>query len=133
LEDWASFQPRRALPKTVRGRVFYPDVFSHVFEKYWDYLPSLNDHPDFASESPYCQEQAIHFSSNLAQMDLTDFQPSPAAEAKQFDIETVEEAAISRLPDTAGRFPRRLQMSTVLPHLLSRRSCQVGSNAVIRA
>jgi hypothetical protein len=36
------------------------------------------------------------FSVSLSTMDLRDFQPSPAAEAKQFDLETAEDTAISR-------------------------------------
>jgi hypothetical protein len=63
-----------------------------VFEKYWDYLPSPSDHPDFASESQYCQEQMIRFSSNHAQLDFSDFAPSPTAEATNSDIETAEDA-----------------------------------------
>jgi hypothetical protein len=68
-----------------------------VFEKYWNYLPDLAQHPDFASESPFCQEQMNRFSSALSTMDLSEFQPSVAAEAKQSDLETAEDAAISRL------------------------------------
>jgi hypothetical protein len=56
--------------------------------------------PDFASESPFCQEQMYRFSSALSTMDLSDFQPSVAAEVKQSDVETAEEAAISRLRQT---------------------------------
>jgi hypothetical protein len=86
--DWASFQARRARPKKVPGKVFYQDGFSHVFEKYRDYLLNLNDHPDFASESQYCQEQMTRFSDHLAHMDLSDFAASPTAEAKKSDKTT---------------------------------------------
>jgi hypothetical protein len=97
LADWACFQPRRGAPRVVPGTLFYPGVLSHVFEKYWDYLPNLGGHPDFTSETQYCQEQMNRFSSTLSTMDLRDFRPSPAAEAKQSDLETAEDAEISRL------------------------------------
>jgi hypothetical protein len=97
LATWASFQPRGALPRSAPGRLFYPSEYSHVFEKYWDYLPDLSQHPDFASESQYCQEQMRRFSSSLSALNLSEFQPSPSAEAKQSDLETAEEAAISSL------------------------------------
>jgi hypothetical protein len=77
--------------------LFYPDAYSHVFEKYWDYLPNLSEHSDFTSESQYCQEQMTRFSGSLSTMDLSDFQPSPVAEAKQSDLEAAQDAAISRL------------------------------------
>jgi hypothetical protein len=51
LDSWASFQPRRAQPRTTPGRLYYPAEFSLVFEKYWDHLPDLTQSPDFASDS----------------------------------------------------------------------------------
>jgi hypothetical protein len=79
-------------------------VYSHVFEK--------NDHPDFVSESQYCQEQVTRFSGSLSTMDLSDSQPSPVAEAKQSDLETAEDAAISRFcPMQDGLDLWRIHMS----------------------
>jgi hypothetical protein len=47
---------------------------------------------------PFCQRLTqCFFSSALSTMDLSDFQPSVAAEAKKSDVGTAEEAAISRL------------------------------------
>jgi hypothetical protein len=43
------------------------------------------------------ENDRIRFSAALSLMDLSEFQPSVAAEAKQFDVETAEDAAISRL------------------------------------
>jgi hypothetical protein len=40
----------KSKPRRRPGQLFYPTEASHVFEKYWDYLSNLNDHPDFASE-----------------------------------------------------------------------------------
>jgi hypothetical protein len=62
-----------------------------------DYMPDLSQHPDFASGSLYCQEQMGRFSNSPSTMDLSDFQPLVNAEAKQSDLETAEDGAISRL------------------------------------
>jgi hypothetical protein len=97
LASWDSFQPRRSKPRTTSGRPYYPAEYSHVFEKHWDDLPDLGQSPDFASQSPYCQEQMSRFSSSLSTMDLSEFQPLVTADAKRPEIETAEKAAISRL------------------------------------
>jgi hypothetical protein len=52
MSAWAAFQPRKANRRCNPGDLFYTAEVSHVFEKYWDYLTCLQDHPDFASESP---------------------------------------------------------------------------------
>jgi hypothetical protein len=89
LASWASFQPRRAQPRVAPGQPYRPEEYSRSFEKYWDDLPDLSQHPDFASESPYCQEQMNRFSITLSTMDLREFQPPVDAEAKQSDVEIV--------------------------------------------
>jgi hypothetical protein len=38
LSAWATFQPLRAKPLVKPGKSFYPNQFSHVFEKSWEYL-----------------------------------------------------------------------------------------------
>jgi hypothetical protein len=97
LSAWASFQPRKASRRRDPGKLYYPTEASHVFEKYWDHLPCLKDHQDFASESPYCQEQMRKFSQALATMRHKSFLPKSAAEAKQSDLHIAEDAALSRL------------------------------------
>jgi hypothetical protein len=77
--------------------LYYPAEFSHIFEKYWNHLPNLYEHPDFTSETPFCQEQMNRFSEALSTMDLSDLQPLVSAEALAKNVETVEDAAISRL------------------------------------
>jgi hypothetical protein len=53
------------------------------------------------------------FSGSLSTMDLRDFQPSPAAESKQSDLETAEDAAITRLrPIQDGLELWRIQRSS---------------------
>jgi hypothetical protein len=108
LSTWASFQPRRVKQRLVPGQLYYPAEYSQVFEKYWDYLPDLSQHPGFVSESPCCQEQMSSFSSTFSTMDLRDFQPLVTAEAKQSDVETVKDAAISRLRQIPGESLRSI-------------------------
>jgi hypothetical protein len=48
-------------------------------------------------ESEFTQGCMKHFSSALSRLDLTDFMPRVSAEAKQSDLETVEDAAVSQL------------------------------------
>jgi hypothetical protein len=83
--------------RNSRAKLFYPTEASHVFEKYWDYLTRLESHPDFASESPYCQEHMRKFSQDLAAMRHKSFVPKPAAEAMPSDLEIAEDAALSLL------------------------------------
>jgi hypothetical protein len=72
--SWACFQPRRLQPRETPGRLFYPSVYSHAFEKYEDYLPNFAEHPDFVSETPFRQECMKRFSRALSPMDLSGFQ-----------------------------------------------------------
>jgi hypothetical protein len=60
-----------------------------VFEKYWDYLPYLDQHPDFSNESPYCQHCMSLFSQAICAVPKNDtFVPKRAAEATKSDLET---------------------------------------------
>jgi hypothetical protein len=52
-----SFQSRQSL-----GRLHDSNESSHVFEKYWDYLPCLDQRPDFSSEFEYTQCHMLLFS-----------------------------------------------------------------------
>jgi hypothetical protein len=79
------------------GELYYPAEFSHVFEKYWDFLPNLEGHPGFSEESPYCREQLARFSRTLSGMDLSNFEPRPSVENKDRDVKIALDASISRL------------------------------------
>jgi hypothetical protein len=57
----------------------------------------LEEHPEFCQETSFARECMKRFSSALSALDLKDFTPQVAAEAKQSQVETAEEAAISRL------------------------------------
>jgi hypothetical protein len=97
MRAWASFRPRKAHLREDPGQSFCPVEASHVFEKYWNHLPCLDEHQDFVSESPYCQQQMVEFSQALAEMNLDSFVPRSTAEAKASDIRISEDAALSRL------------------------------------
>jgi hypothetical protein len=80
--------------------------------KYWDYLRCLERHPDFASESPYCQEHMRKFSQALTRMRHEPFVPKPTAEAKPTDLWFAEVAALSWLwpiPDGPGQWDMDLE------------------------
>jgi hypothetical protein len=78
--------------------LFYPNEFSHVFEKYWDYLGCLDQHPDFESESLYSQYCMTLFSRELSGMATQGtFELRSSAEAKEGDVLAAEHAAVSRL------------------------------------
>jgi hypothetical protein len=97
LSAWATFQPRQTKPREDPGQLFYPNEYSHVFEKDPDYLPCLDQHPGFKNESQCSQYHMILFSQALSGMsDQAAFGSKPAAEAKQTDIEISEDAAIFR-------------------------------------
>jgi hypothetical protein len=68
------------------------DATQSVFEKYWNYLPNLEERPEFCQESEFTQGCMTHFSSALSRLGLTDFMSRVSAEAKQSDLETVEDA-----------------------------------------
>jgi hypothetical protein len=70
---------------------------SHILEKYWDHLTKLDQHPDFASESPKCQEQMVQFSRALAKLRHKNWVPLSTAEAQEKDSGIASEAALSRL------------------------------------
>jgi hypothetical protein len=97
LAAWTSFQPRKRSPRKFAGKLFYPTEVSHIFEKYWDYLPNLDSHPGFALESPVCQERMVQFSMALARLRHKNWTPKSTAEAQPKDCQIAEDAALSRL------------------------------------
>jgi hypothetical protein len=97
LASWASFQPRKRTPRLVPGQLYHPAEYSHVLEKYWNHLPNLCEHPDFAKEPLFCQGQMDRFSEALSTMDLSGFAPLVSAGGSDKAVQVTEEAAISRL------------------------------------
>jgi hypothetical protein len=60
-------------------------------------LTKLDTHPDFASESPICQERMVQFSRALAKLRHGKWIPKSTAEAPEKDLQIAQEAALSRL------------------------------------
>jgi hypothetical protein len=78
--------------------LFYPNEFSHVFEKYWDCLACLDQHPDFKNDPEYTQYCMTLFSRGLSGMAAQGtFELRPSTEAKEEDVLVPEHAAVSRL------------------------------------
>jgi hypothetical protein len=46
MKDWAEFQPKRSSRRSDPGQLFYPAEYTHVFQKYWDFLNDPLQHPD---------------------------------------------------------------------------------------
>jgi hypothetical protein len=69
-----------------------------IIEKYWNHLFDLPSHPDFANESPICQERMTIFSQALRRFKRTlNWVPQPAAEAPEKSLRIAQDAALSRL------------------------------------
>jgi hypothetical protein len=95
LGAWATFKPGKSSPRKLSGKLLYPTEASHIFEKYWEYLPSLDEHPDLASESRICEERMVQFSRALAKSRHKNWTPKSTAEAQEKDHQIAEEAAVS--------------------------------------
>jgi hypothetical protein len=75
------------------GFLFYPNEFSHVFEKYWDYIVDLEEHPDFMA--PFSRG----LSGRAAQ---GTFKLRASTEVREEDILITEHTAVSRLRPIQG-------------------------------
>jgi hypothetical protein len=38
MRMWANFDPRLSRPRTDAGQLYYPAVYSHMFESHWDFI-----------------------------------------------------------------------------------------------
>jgi hypothetical protein len=97
LAAWPTLKPRKSSPRKYPGKLFYPTEASHIFEKYWDHLTRLDEHPDFASESPLTKERMVQFSRVLSKLRTKNWTPQPTAEAQDKSLQVAQEAALSRL------------------------------------
>jgi hypothetical protein len=128
----ASFKLRKASPRKYQGKLFYIVEASHIFEKYWNHLTCLDEHPGFASESPICRERMAQFSRALAKLRHKNWIPKSTAEAQERDLKIAEEASLSRLrpiPDRPDQWSL-CRSSTVTDGLLSLGSSVVGTESV---
>jgi hypothetical protein len=82
MQSWAKFQPRLNKPRLVPGQLYYPAVYSHVFEKYWDYLNDPLQHPD-CSETDHTKNSMHEMASALSSMSLQGWEPLGESEAPE--------------------------------------------------
>jgi hypothetical protein len=97
LLAWAKFQSRLKRPRQEPGQLFYPAVYSHVFEKYWQTIDHPEQHSEFSQETSFTQACATRFSAALGDIDTSAFTPLVDSEANPFFVGIAQEAAISRL------------------------------------
>jgi hypothetical protein len=84
-------------PRKDPGQLFFSEVYSHVFEKYWDTINTPLAHPDLTSESFFTNARMQKFPAALAGKDLSNFAPLVDNEAKQSRATIAQQADISRL------------------------------------
>jgi hypothetical protein len=95
LQSWAKFQPRLALPCSEPGKLYYPAAYTHVFQKYWNFLDNPLSHPD-CSESDFTKDAMNEYATAVSQMDLSHFIPEVDAEASDNACRIAHDAAVSR-------------------------------------
>jgi hypothetical protein len=94
LACWATFKPRTESVRKFPGRLYYPDEFTHVIQKYWEHLFDRPSHPDFRNESTICQERMAIFSQAMKTFKKTkNWMPQPCAEAPEKGLRIAQEAA----------------------------------------
>jgi hypothetical protein len=88
MRMWAKFEPRQAFPRKDAGQLFYPAVFSHMFEQYWDFIhaPKVEDAPNVYT-GHYASDAACLVFSCDARVD---------AEAPEKSAQIAQSGAISR-------------------------------------
>jgi hypothetical protein len=66
MRMWAKFEPRHAFPRKDAGQLYYPAVFSHMFEQYWDFIhaPLQEDAPCKAAGRYASDAAQLTFSCN---------------------------------------------------------------------
>jgi hypothetical protein len=78
------------------GDLFYPAEYTHVLQKYWDYLNAPLNHPD-CSETNFTKAAMFEMATALSRMDLSSFEPQVDAEASDKACKIAHDAAISIL------------------------------------
>jgi hypothetical protein len=88
----------KAMPIKDPCFLYYPNEFSHAFEKYWGHLNCLDRHPGLAHESEYTRQCMTFFSQGISAMaSQGTFELRPSAEAPEKAVPVAEHAAISQL------------------------------------
>jgi hypothetical protein len=95
MKDWAQFQPRLSKPRVDPGLLYFPAEYTHMFEKYWDYLDDPTKHPDVDSSAQYFSSMQP-YAEAVSVVDLSGFIPQPDAEAPEKSQRVASLAALSR-------------------------------------
>jgi hypothetical protein len=89
MKLWAEFDPRAARKRTQAGQLYYPAVYSHMVEQYWDFLhaPTHEQAGDDENLGKYVSAAArLTFSENM----LVD------AEAPEHSLKIASAGAMAR-------------------------------------
>jgi hypothetical protein len=89
MKLWAEFDPRAAKPRKQAGQLFYPAVYSHMVEQYWDFLhaPSQEEAGEDTNLGKYASAAArLTFPENM----LVD------AEAPEHSLKIASSGALAR-------------------------------------
>jgi hypothetical protein len=68
MKLWAEFDPRASRPRRQAGQLYYPAVYSHMVEQYWDFLhaPTQEEAGDDVNLDKYASAAArLNFSQNM--------------------------------------------------------------------
>jgi hypothetical protein len=68
MKLWAEFDPRAARPRRQAGQLYYPAVYSHMVEQYWDFLhaPTQEEAGEDKNLGKYASAAArLTFSENM--------------------------------------------------------------------
>jgi hypothetical protein len=95
MKDWATFQPRLSKPRVAPGTFFFPAEYTHVVEKYWDYLEDPTKHPESKVDAQYYSSMQ-QYTAAVALMDFSDFEPQPDSMAPEKSQRIASLAALSR-------------------------------------
>jgi hypothetical protein len=88
MKTWAKFEPRQAFPRTDAGQLYYPAVFSHMFEQHWDFI-----HAPLQENAPCVS--AERYASNAARL-VFSCDALVDAEAPERSIRIAQSGAVSR-------------------------------------
>jgi hypothetical protein len=95
MKDWAEFHPKRSARRQDPGQLYYPAEYTHVFQKYWDFLNDPTQHPD-CSESDHTKSSMQYMAAALSEMNLENWQPQLSDVSPEKSQRVAHDAALSR-------------------------------------
>jgi hypothetical protein len=95
MKDWEQFQPRLSRPRVDPGQLYFSDEYTHMIEKYWDYLDDPTEHPEAKEDAHYFSAMQ-QYAAAVAPMDLSDLEPQPDSMAPEKSQRVASLAALSQ-------------------------------------